>query len=455
MLVLGDAGYGKTTLALHRLAHLYHACKGRFRALLAVPTDGLERLIRPQLTRIGADVAVRRYERWARVEARRCFPKLPRRESTDATAAVLRLKRDPAVTAGLEILSRLPPGSIDDDPDQDAVEDEAQARRADLQHLFGDRLLVTRIVDASNGTVPRHAIDEVLDHTRVQFYQTTERSHSHVDKERLLTVDGLRIDRNTSTSDAGTIDAEDYAVLFELQRLRALRTGHAPTDPHAHDCLVVDEAQEFSELELRLLGRSLAPGATLVVAGDADQQVDPSLRFCGWERTLELLGRPKFDTIRLGTGFRCPPEVVAVAEAVRGSGVANMGASGLGAAFKGEAEFARWVDGELAKVREQDPAATTAILVRHPSGLRRLADRIETVVPIAHEGRFPKRGPVLAVVADVKGLEFDYVIVADADAKTYPMTPESRRTLYVAFTRTRHQLVVAHVGAPSPLVAGP
>ena len=58
----------------------------------------------------------------------------------------------------------------------------------------------------------------------------------------------------------------------------------------------------------------------------------------------------------------------------------------------------------------------------------------------------------MADVSQVKGLEFDYVIVPDADAANYPLTPESRRLLHVAATRAIHQLWVISVGHPSPVL---
>ena len=43
----------------------------------------------------------------------------------------------------------------------------------------------------------------------------------------LVTVDGRRIDDGTPTADAGSIDAEDYAVLFALAELRAAQSEAA------------------------------------------------------------------------------------------------------------------------------------------------------------------------------------------------------------------------------------
>jgi DNA helicase IV len=56
-------------------------------------------------------------------------------------------------------------------------------------------------------------------------------------------------------------------------------------------------------------------------------------------------------------------------------------------------------------------------------------------------------------VESVKGLEFDYVVIPDASAATYSATDEARRRLHVAVTRASHQLWIAAVGTPSPLLA--
>ncbi len=55
-------------------------------------------------------------------------------------------------------------------------------------------------------------------------------------------------------------------------------------------------------------------------------------------------------------------------------------------------------------------------------------------------------------VSEAKGLEFDYVIVPDADAASYPGDDEARRALHVAATRAMHQLWFCSVGTPSTLL---
>ena len=74
---------------------------------------------------------------------------------------------------------------------------------------------------------------------------------------------------------------------------------------------------------------------------------------------------------------------------------------------------------------------------------------------LVFDGRFFARGPIqVTVVDEVKGLEFDFVLVPDATEAAYPDTAASRRALYVAATRARHQVLFAAVGPPTPLLRG-
>jgi DNA helicase II / ATP-dependent DNA helicase PcrA len=58
-------------------------------------------------------------------------------------------------------------------------------------------------------------------------------------------------------------------------------------------------------------------------------------------------------------------------------------------------------------------------------------------------------GVEVTLVQDVKGLEFDYVVLIDASAAHYPDTDAARRALYVGATRAIHQLWVTVTGTPA------
>ena len=51
-----------------------------------------------------------------------------------------------------------------------------------------------------------------------------------------------------------------------------------------------------------------------------------------------------------------------------------------------------------------------------------------------------------------KGLEFDIVILLDANESSYGVSDDARRLLHVAMTRAAHQLWVTYPSTPSPLL---
>ena len=457
-LVLGEAGHGKTTVAVHRLAHLWKT--GESRAAFIVPTEGLARLVQSLLRKLGVDVDVETYDAWAAKQARRTFRDVPRRESELTPPQVSALKRHPAIRVALDELASREAAIIDDDVDAPRIRSRAYARRADLQHLFGDRVLLERVV-AESQTLPSRVIDDVLERTRVQFSRTAEREFSHVtDRARLVAVDRRAMDDGTANANARTIDVEDYAVLFELDRLRASHLRVAATAPPPFDVIVVDEAQELAPLELALIGRSLAPDGTLVVAGDANQQVDPTTSFVGWEATMRALGHAEHANVRLDVGYRCPPAIAAFARAILGESRAGderveAGVAPSCVAFDDEKALAARIADEARTLQRRDPRASIVVICRTPLVARRFADRVRGEVPtrLVFDGRFLARGPVqVTTIDETRGLEFDFVVVPDATAAEYPDTPASRRALYVAVTRARHQVLLAHTGERTPIV---
>jgi len=55
-------------------------------------------------------------------------------------------------------------------------------------------------------------------------------------------------------------------------------------------------------------------------------------------------------------------------------------------------------------------------------------------------------------IEQVKGLEFDYVILVEVSTTSFPDTAAARRRLHVGATRAIHQLWLTSVATPSALV---
>jgi hypothetical protein len=455
LLVLGEAGHGKTTVLVHRVARVWRS-RPSMRAAVLVPTEGLVRLLVPVFRRFGIGVDVLTFDAFISKQGRRAYRRLPR-ESELTPPSVSRLKRAGALRTALDVLAERTPGVIDDD--RDAAGDprkrtRASVSRGDLQHLFGDRLLMESV--AREAKLPAHAVEELLERTRVQFGARAEDEWSHVtDRERLVAVDRRALDDGTEAAHAWTVDVEDYPVLFELDRLRAARAGRKPKAPLAYDLLAIDEAQELAPLELALFGRSLAPDGTLVVSGDADQHTDETGVFGGWDSAMRELGKGACARVSLGIGYRCPPDVAELARAVRDGAPPK---KTLVRSFADEDALVATIGPALGTLALRDRRAAVAILCRHPVTARRLYERLRGLVPnrLVFDGRFLPRGPVqITVTSEVKGLDLDYVVIPDANDRDYPDDAASRRSLYVALTRARHQVVIASVGVPTPILRCP
>jgi DNA helicase IV len=328
--------------------------------------------------------------------------------------------------------------------------------------LVGDRALLSIAVEASNGELPRSLVEEVAEHTGRQLDQPSEVRFAHVDPERLATLDGRSLDDGTPEAVAGTVDLEDYALLFEIlwRKTGRSRTRAGELSTYAH--LVIDEAQELTPIELRILGRAVDPGnGSITVAGDAAQRIDRSGYFSSWEAAMTALGT-RASPAYLETSYRCPEPIVEFAHAVLGpegppqKPRANRGgAPVLRSQLQGEGPSAAVLVQALRELVRRDPSAGVAILARDAKAARALHEVLSRAIPtrLVEDGDFAF-GPGIEVteVAHVKGLEFDYVIVPDADTRSYPDTPESRRLLHVAATRASRRLWIISPAAPSPIL---
>lgn len=445
MLVLGEAGFGKTTVALHRLAHLYRQATSDYYAAVIVPTEGLRRLSMSLLERLGVSgVETWTFDGWAAMQAQRAFRGIPKRESADTPAGTITLKRHAELRPILEAFAKTP----------------ENGPRKDLWRLFGDPALLEPIVAASGGMVTNRAVAETVRHTSIQFDRSTEEQYRDADPDRLKTSDGRGIDEGTPTSDAGTIDVEDYPVLFELDRLRAAALRRPAARFRTYDCIVLDEAQEFAPLELALVGRSRKKNGTIIVAGDGEQQIDPTTTFRGWDETMAALGLPRYEKVTLQRSYRCPAPVTELARRILDRKLPRRLPDDAHPAIvlrRSEYECHQVFELAMAlrELRDADGAATVAVLCRSQEAAARLGVQLQRTLPVrvVYRGDFDFRAGInVTAIAEVKGLEFDYVVVPDAQPAMYPDAPDSRRTLYVAVTRASLQLALGTIGKWSPVL---
>jgi DNA helicase II / ATP-dependent DNA helicase PcrA len=401
LLVIGSAGSGKTTVALHRLARIDAP-----RSRVVVPGEGLARLSRTILRGLDSDARVETIDAQMLALAREVFGKLPPIHR-DAPGVTIRLKRHPALYRALA---------------RYRAEKPFKALRRKLAELFTDRAFLARVIEGTD--VSRSAIDETVRHTRLQLAPTTlSQLRAITDRSMLQTIDGAGVAAGTPDEIAGTIDVEDLPILLYFHGARGNELDH----------LVVDEAEDVSRFELDVLGQRLRTPKSVTVAGDELQRTAGG--FDSWEGALSALGVRDANRCELSVSYRCPRPVCELASKILRLTTpiesARDGAPVERVAFPEQAPadlFVRDV------VRDLEPGATIAVLTRAPGSFA------------------PIDGVEVMDVDSAKGLEFDYVILPDVSATTYPDDEESRRRLHVGVTRAAHQLWIVEVGSKSPIL---
>ena len=263
------------------------------------------------------------------------------------------------------------------------------------------------------------------------------------------------------------LDPEDDALLLRAWQLRA---GALPVTPGGaplrYRHVAVDEVQDFSPLEVRVLMDQLDEKRSLTLAGDTQQHVTAVSGFTSWSGFFAQLGLEGTAVETLQVSYRSSAEITHFALTLLGDAARGreprphhaLGPAGRAVPLHRARRRAsgRWPR-RSSRSRAEEPLASVALLTPSSDlGDLYWKGLAQCEVPRLHrvrrqDFRFAP-GIEITEVDQVKGLEFDYVILLDTSAEHYPDDERSRRLLHVGATRAVHQLWLTTVGLPSPIV---
>ena len=514
--IQGTAGSGKTTVALHRVAWLYHQDKKRFapdKMLILVFNRALATYISKLLPSLGVPgVNIDFFEHWAREKRLKAFGNLlPKAVAHNTPAAAIRLKKHPTLMHELEkyidgysndfnkALKTIWGSSSDSLPSYDKVaampfltrfkglhdwvtnthpflgsrftgskefraQIEALCQRTidptqNIRHLvleiweefFSDFDLIRRVFEKAEEMTPAR-LDEALRWIKAQYAAR---------QDWMETKSKPKKDENDTSEVASALDAEDEPLLlFAYHKM----VGDIPGQTKQFSHIFIDEAQDYAAIEMRVMLTVAKQPLSITFAGDVNQQMIRYNAFKDWDYLFKLVGLPGQKVSPLKVSYRSTYEIMEFAFKVLGDlrpdKSVNATRSGPGVelfSFRHKGEQARFLTQTLKDIMFEEPNASVALITLDEKQAKTLYETLEPMeIPrlrLVEEENFQfTPGIDITEVTQVKGLEFDYVIVMDADNINYPANSYHRYLLHIAATRAAHQLWILNYRLNSPLL---
>ena len=440
LVIRGNAGSGKTTVALHRVAYLAYDDPriDSSDTMVVMFSKALRNYVKHVLPSLGLSrVRIVTYPEWIAEERRRHYRRLPGRVRGDAPAIVQRIKLHPILGAALETqVARIP----------------GHARWEQALDDWASVLTLDTLLKETRDRVAPGAFSDA------EIERFTEWNRSRVDEI---------YNHLAGEEDSGAeLDPEDDAVLMRAWQLRVGPLQTKNRRPLRFRHVVLDEVQDFSPLEVQVLLGCLGSTPNITLAGDTQQHVMQNSGFTSWSEFFRYLGVEGAEVETLRISYRSSQEIVNFAYSLLGNlseedDLPQATRSGPPVElfqFAHRGECVAFLADALRQLREEEPMANVAVLTPSAESSLNYFEGLERceIMGLRHvldqEFSF-SAGIEVTEVEQVKGLEFDYVILVDVDAASYRDISSARRLLHVGATRAIHQLWLMTTGIPSPVVA--
>ncbi|MDQ6853714.1 MAG: ATP-binding domain-containing protein [Actinomycetota bacterium] len=242
-----------------------------------------------------------------------------------------------------------------------------------------------------------------------------------------------------------------YTTAAEV--VRRYEGGATPSDdgvgePRTFGHVLVDEAQDLSAMQWRMIGRR-NPSGSMTLVGDFGQSSQPgALRDWG-EVRAQLPGDEPANVVTLTVNYRTPAEIMELADRFVAAGAPGVEPSrsvrttGRQPRFVSVGGPSDLVAAVASAVRDNhDDEGTTAVIA--PRDLHQdLAAELSDIGATAGSSDALDAPVAVLDAQDAKGLEFDRVVVVEP-SRLVTADASGLRLLYTALTRATQTLTIAH-----------
>lgn len=239
--------------------------------------------------------------------------------------------------------------------------------------------------------------------------------------------------------------------------LKMLLTGECDREARY---VMIDEVQDYTKAQLMVLLRYF-PKARFMMLGDEFQSIlDGRVSFSEIEQLFGNAGLPVTE-MQLMTSYRSSPEITDLFTSllphrirVQTSSVQRPGTAPIIETAADDEEYREKIRTLMQEFEGREHQGITALICKNRRSIGHIREVMGDEMPheVQKDQRLPKEGLVLMELSMVKGLEFDSVIVLDADAARFPDDTLSRHRLYTMMSRATKNLAVLAEGELTPLL---
>ena len=300
--------------------------------------------------------------------------------------------------------------------------------------------------------------DRLAEIARVKI-QRMERDDKENDDAEMTDEPGVREQNRIKNQYGGAFSAISHFAFLDIERigcrilgrkkltsaewiwLKMLLTGMGDKNVRY---VMIDEVQDYTAAQLMVLRRYFG-NAKFMMLGDEFQAIRQGT--ASFDKIRELFG--EVAEFPLLTSYRSSPEITEIftrllprEKRIRTASVQRPGTAPVKMACASRDEYVMRLR-SLISAAEQEKGLTAVIC-----GNRRSLERIEELLgedapPVIRRNQALPSGGVFLITPElVKGLEFDGVILPDADPQMYPEDTLSRHRLYTAVSRAIRRLSI-------------
>ena len=218
--------------------------------------------------------------------------------------------------------------------------------------------------------------------------------------------------------------------------------------------VLVDEAQDYHPLQYKILSE-IFNGVQYTILGDIGQTIEKNEDEGLYEEIIQCLQPKKAVKLVLNKSYRSSYEISQFVQKLRENTNAVIAFERheevpLIAEQENEGQMLEWVEDKVKEYQESG-YETIAIICKSQKAVNHVYSKLENKIQLHKldtQSEAFHKGTLIMPIYMAKGLEYDAVIVYEANETNY-YEEEDKQLLYIACTRALHRLALCHTGEVS------